>query len=142
MQSGREITMKRVVGIMLLLAGVAMAQRVEIEVLDSEAKTDSYNLPARGICLPGTNGPMCGVRGAEQVTVGTVRVKARVNDADVWLVCNTQKEKHCMQLKPGHFQAEPKGKDRIVIYAWTNPMYKGDFSKATKVTYFIGYRGE
>jgi hypothetical protein len=54
--------------------------------------------------------------------------------------CNAQQEKHCMQLKPGHFTAEAKGKDRVAVYAWTNPMFKGDLSKATKVTYFISNR--
>jgi len=61
----------------------------------------------------------------------------------MWLTCELRKkgdEKHCSKLLPGTFQADAKGNDKVIIYAWANPIYRGDLSKANKLEYRVGGR--
>lgn len=115
--------------------------KTQVEILDSQTATSSYNVPARGYCTPNylTGGENCGVRGAEVATVGWVRLKARLNNVDVWLTCNSA-QKNCAPFNAGTYTAEPKGKDKLIVYGWRNPLYRGDLKKATKVTFAVGIR--
>jgi len=135
--------MKNLVFLLILSAArcAAAREKLTVEILDSETSTSSYDVPAKAFCLPSTNGPTCGLRGAETVTVGYVRLKARLNGADIWLSCNSH-DRRCAPFKAGNYSADAKGKDHLVLYGWRNPLYKGDFSKADKITFAIGFRTE
>lgn len=114
------------------------SKELQVVILESTSDTQSYDVPARFACVPGQLGPLCASRGAETVNTYTIRVKARVvsSDAGMWLTCQLLKkgdEKHCAKILPGTYQAEPKGNDKVIVYAWANPIFKGDLSKATKL---------
>ena len=129
--------------VVLILCISAWAGTVTIQVLSSNDNVNSYDIPARGMCIPGTYGPLCGVRGGQTAYTHTIRVKAIVNDAPAWLTCQIVKKKdlkHCGQLTQGNYTAEPKGKDQIIVYGWANPLYRGDMKKADKYIFRIGAR--
>jgi hypothetical protein len=142
----------------LLLGGVpaaAQANKVRIQVLESSSDEQDYNIPGRLVCsqLYG-----CMARGAETAAVYTIKVKARMVKASaqsppgaqadvepqgvaITLTCQLRKkgdQKHCTRLVAGVYSAEPKGKDKLTVYAWANPVYAGDFSKANKLEFSIG----
>lgn len=124
---------------------IARAQKLQITILESTADSQSYDVPARAACVPGQFGPVCAARGAETVNTYTIRSKARLVSTGVgmWLTCELRKkgdEKHCFKLLPGTYQAEPKGNDKLIVYAWANPIYVGNFSKATKLEFMVGAR--
>lgn len=112
--------------------------KIEVEILSADQSTQSYDVPARAVCLPGTYGPRCAARGAETRTVGWITLQAKINGMSATLTCNSVKEKHCARFSPGKYTAEPKGKDELILYAWSNPMYRGNLSKATKVKFKVG----
>ena len=116
-------------------------EKIKVEIVDSQTATTSYNIPAQGYCAHNylTGMDSCGVRDAEVATVGWVRLKARLNNSDVWLTCNSNQRK-CAKFNAGIYFAETKGKDKIVLYGWRNPLYQGDLKKATKVTFEVGVR--
>lgn len=131
--------------VVLFLTAAAMAgTKQEVFVIESVGNSQSYEVPASAMCLPGTYGPMCGARGAATAYVYDVRIKARIGDEGVWLTCRIVRNRdtnHCGNLSGNHaYTAEAKGKDRLIVYAWKNPMYKGDMSKATKLEYAISAR--
>jgi hypothetical protein len=123
----------------VLCSTVAFAgKKIEVEILDSDVTSNSYNVPARAICLPGTQGPTCGYRGAQAYTVGFVKLQATINGAKATLTCDSAHEKQCSRFNPGKYPAEAKGKDEIILYGWHNPIYRGDLKKATKVKFRVG----
>jgi len=129
----------------IAIVPTARAQKVEISILESTADGQSRDVPARFACVPGQLGPLCASRGAETVTTYTIRLKARLVDsgAGMWLTCQLLKkgdEKHCAKVLHGKYQAEAKGNDKVIVYAWANPMYKGNMSKATKLEFRVGAR--
>jgi hypothetical protein len=125
--------------LLLLLAPVAFAgKKAEVEILDSDVTSNSYDVPARALCLPGTQGPMCGYRGAQTYTIGFVKLQAKINGVRATLICDSAHEKHCTRFKPGKYSGEAKGKDEVILYGWANPMYSGDLKKATKVKFRVG----
>ena len=134
--------MRYVVAVVLLLAAPLCwaAHKIEIEIVSVDQENQSFDVPARAICLPGAYGPMCGARGAETRTVGYVEIQAKINGMDAVLTCNSAREKHCIRFQPGKYVAEPKGKDEIIVYGCSNPMYCGDLSKATKVKFKVGVK--
>jgi hypothetical protein len=113
-------------------------KKIEIEIVSADLSKQSYDVPARLACLPGTYGPMCAARGAETRTIGYVSMTAKINGVDVTLTCNSAREKHCARFTPGKYPAEAKGKDEVILYGWSNPMYRGDLSKATKIKFKVG----
>jgi hypothetical protein len=136
---------EKAAGLILVLLFVSVlacwaSQKLEVEIVSSDQSTQSYDVPARLACVPGTYGPTCAARGAETRTVGYVQLSAKINGMDVLLTCNSVREKHCRRFQPGKYPAEAKGKDEVILYAWSNPMYRGDLSKATKVKFKIGGR--
>jgi hypothetical protein len=140
----------RVTALLLCLAiltfvAIARAQKLQVTILESTADGQSYDVPARVACVPGQFGPLCAARGAETVNTYTIRSKARLvrTGAGMWLTCDLRKrgdEKHCSKLLPGTYQAEAKGNDKLIVYAWANPVYVGNFSKATKLEFKVGAR--
>ena len=128
----------------LSTALISGAQKTDIYVVDSTEDTTSYDVPGRAICLPGSYGVMCGARGAETAYVHSIRMKARIGDSGVWLTCQILQKKdlkHCGKLiAEKAYPAEPKGNDKVIVYAWANPMYHGDMSKATKLEFHISPR--
>lgn len=136
-------------------AAAAQTSKVRIQVLESSSDEQDYNIPGRLVCsqLYG-----CIARGAESAAVYTIKVKAKIVDpsaqatsdrpatvespgVSIALTCQLRKrgdEKHCTRLVPGVYAAEPKGKDKLIVYAWANPVYRGDFSKANKLEFRIG----
>lgn len=116
------------------------ADHFTLEVLASDRNLQNVDVPARAFCNPGANGSglNCAYRGAQAATVGTIRVDATIRGESVVLWCSTT-EKHCFGLKPGSYTAEPKGKDRVTVFAWANPIYNGDLKKATKVELHVGH---
>jgi hypothetical protein len=124
---------------------IASAQKLQVAILESTADGQSYDVPARAACVPGQFGPICAARGAETINRYTIRSKARLvsSGAGVWLTCDLRKkgdEKHCSRLLPGKYQAEAKGNDKLIVYAWANPIYVGDLSKATKLEFRVSGR--
>lgn len=135
----REINnMKSILLIFLLSLPCWASHKIDVEVLNADQSTQSYDVPARAACIPGTNGPTCVARGEETYSVGFVHMDARINGVNVVLSCNSAHEKQCSRFQPGVHPAEAKGKDEIILYGWRNPMYRGDFSKAMKVKFKIG----
>jgi hypothetical protein len=131
--------MRHLAAVLLLATPLCWAgHKIEIEIVSADLSTQSYDVPARFACLPGTYGPMCAARGAETRTVGYVSMTAKINGVDVTLTCNSAREKHCARFPPGKYTAEAKGKDEVVLYGWSNPMYRGDLSKATKIKFKVG----
>jgi hypothetical protein len=133
------------VALLLVLVPITHAQKMQVTVLESVGEGQSVDVPARLACLPSTNGPMCAARGAETVNTYSIRIKARVTSsgAGMWLTCQLLKkgdEKHCTKLVAGTYRAEPKGNDKLIVYAWTNPIYIGNLSKATKLEFKVGGR--
>jgi hypothetical protein len=129
----------------LSLVPMARAQKLQVTILESTTDTQSYDVPARLACIPGQLGPLCASRGAETVNTYTIRVKARIvsSGLGMWLTCELLKkgdEKHCAKVLPGTYQAEAKGKDKVIVYAWANPIFKGDLKKATKLEFHVGAR--
>jgi len=41
---------------------------------------------------------------------------------------------------PRTYQAEVRGNDKLIVYAWANPIYVGNFSKGTKLEFRVGVR--
>lgn len=138
---------KTVLVVLLFVAIVptARAQKLQVAILESTADGQSYDVPARFACVPGQGGPLCASRGAETVTTYTIRLKARLvsSGAGMWLTCQLLKkgdQKHCAKVLPGTYQAEAKGSDKVIVYAWANPLFKGDLSKASKLEFRVGAR--
>jgi hypothetical protein len=130
--------MRYIVAVILLYAPLCWAgHKIEVEVVSGNQSTETYDVPARAICLPGAYGPTCGARGAGTVDVDYVTLNAKINGVDVTLTCNTARKKHCSFFQAGKYPAEEKGKDEVILYGWSNPMYFGDFSKANKITFKI-----
>jgi hypothetical protein len=128
--------------IVLALCFPAIAQSAKVYVVSSPAlDATNVNIPARAACLPGTYGPMCGARGAETASIYSVSIKARIEDSPIWLSCELrrkQDEKHCGRLMEGKtYPAAPKGNDKLTVWAWANPMFHGDMSKAKKLEFNI-----
>ncbi len=124
---------------------IARAQKLQVTILESTADGQSYDVPARFACVPGQFGPICASRGAETVNTYTIRLKSRLvsSGAGMWLTCQLLKkgdEKHCAKVLPGTYQADAKGNDKIIVYAWANPIFKGNLSKATKLEFRVGAR--
>ncbi len=142
----------------LLLGGIsaaAQASKIRIQVLESSSDEHDYNIPGRLVC---TQLYGCMARGAETAAVYTIKVKAKIVNSSVQsppdrqandespgiaitLTCQLRKksdEKRCTRLVPGVYSAEPKGKDKLIVYAWANPVYAGDFSKANKLEFTTG----
>jgi hypothetical protein len=121
------------------------SKKLQVVILESTADTQSYDVPARFSCVPMQLGPLCASRGAETVNTYTIRIKARVVSSGVgmWLTCQLLKkgdDKHCGKILPGTHQAELKGNEKVIVYAWANPIFKGDLSKATKLEFHVRAR--
>jgi hypothetical protein len=69
-------------------------------------------------------------------------MNAKINGVDVVLTCSSAHEKHCARFNPGKYMAEAKGKDELILFGWSNPIYRGDYSKATKVKFKVGAKQE
>lgn len=142
----------------LLLAAISaggQTSRVKIQVLESTSDEHDYNIPGRLVC---TQLYGCMARGAETAAVYTITVKAKIVNSSaqgpsdqqangespgiaITLTCQLRKrgdEKRCSRLTPGVYSAEPKGKDKLIVYAWANPVYTGDLSKANKLEFTTG----
>jgi len=142
----------------LLLCGLsdaAQADKVKIQVLESSSGEQDYNVPGRLVCNQMYG---CMARGPETAAVYTIKVKAKIVNSSarstsdpgannespgvaISLTCQLRKrgdEKRCTKLIPGIYSAEPKGKDKLIVYAWANPIYAGDFTKANKLEFKVG----
>jgi hypothetical protein len=72
------------------------------------------------------------IEGAKIRTLSALSAGVRITSVYDDNVCSSalQLSPRCYTHVPGTYQAEAKGNDKLILYAWANAVYVGNFSKA------------